>query len=245
MTTTAPAKTLTDGSPVTPDHADIDPATGLQKGYVVLSAEERAKGFVAPVRRTYLHAGLRPTGKTRPLTPDEQKRYADMDYVLYEEYADKDSSAAGRFWTQAQLNSGCHHTTTMNLALAETYARDPKFYGATFCSVCKNHYPVDEFVWQGTDQRVGSMPPEAPEQCEAEPSPESFPSTDDKRTQNNALRHQYRTLTDAEKAQMQALKDAGQVMLDLVSEFGSSREISLAKTKIEEAVMWGCKHVKA
>ena len=34
--------TLTDGSPVTPDHREIDPATGQQKGYVVLSAEERA-----------------------------------------------------------------------------------------------------------------------------------------------------------------------------------------------------------
>lgn len=47
--------TLTDGSPVTPDHRDIDPTTGLQKGYVVLSAEERAKGFVRPVRHSYLH----------------------------------------------------------------------------------------------------------------------------------------------------------------------------------------------
>lgn len=47
--------TLTDGSPVTPDHREIDPATGQQKGYVVLSADERAKGFVRPVRDTYVH----------------------------------------------------------------------------------------------------------------------------------------------------------------------------------------------
>lgn len=47
--------TLTDGSPVTPDHREIDPATGQQKGYVVLSSAERAKGFVRPVRRTYTH----------------------------------------------------------------------------------------------------------------------------------------------------------------------------------------------
>jgi len=47
--------TLTDGSPVTPDHREINPATGQQKGYVVLSAEERAKGFVRPVRRSYVH----------------------------------------------------------------------------------------------------------------------------------------------------------------------------------------------
>ena len=47
--------TLTDGSPVTPDHREIDPATGQQKAYVVLSQEERAKGFVRPVRRSYVH----------------------------------------------------------------------------------------------------------------------------------------------------------------------------------------------
>lgn len=51
----APKTTLTDGSPVTPDHREIDPATGQQKGYVVLSAEERAKGFVRPYRDAYRH----------------------------------------------------------------------------------------------------------------------------------------------------------------------------------------------
>lgn len=47
--------TLTDGSPVTPDHREINPSTGQQKGYVVLSEEERAKGFVRPVRDSYVH----------------------------------------------------------------------------------------------------------------------------------------------------------------------------------------------
>ena len=46
---------LTDGSPVTPDHREIDPATHQQKGYVVLCPEERAKGFVRPLRRSYVH----------------------------------------------------------------------------------------------------------------------------------------------------------------------------------------------
>lgn len=47
--------TLIDGSPVAPDHREIDTTTGMQKGYVVLSADERAKGFVRPVRRSYIH----------------------------------------------------------------------------------------------------------------------------------------------------------------------------------------------
>lgn len=51
----APKTTLTDGSPVTADHREIDPQTGMQKGYVVLSETERAKGFVRPVRRSYVH----------------------------------------------------------------------------------------------------------------------------------------------------------------------------------------------
>lgn len=50
-----PRTTLTDGSPVSPDHREIDPKTGQQRGYVVLADEERAKGFVRPVRRTYTH----------------------------------------------------------------------------------------------------------------------------------------------------------------------------------------------
>lgn len=50
-----PKTTLTDGSPVTPDHREINPATGQQKGYVVLSDEERGKGFVRPVRHSYIH----------------------------------------------------------------------------------------------------------------------------------------------------------------------------------------------
>lgn len=44
------------GTAVAPGEADTtDRGDGQQKGYVVLSAEERAKGFVRPVRRTYKH----------------------------------------------------------------------------------------------------------------------------------------------------------------------------------------------
>ncbi len=41
---------------------------------------------------------------------------------------------------------GCGSVTTMGRALSETYARDPKFYGATFCINCNKHLPVAEFV---------------------------------------------------------------------------------------------------
>ncbi len=47
--------TLTDGSHVTDGHREIDPKTGQQKGYVVLSEEERAMGWVRPYRDRYTH----------------------------------------------------------------------------------------------------------------------------------------------------------------------------------------------
>lgn len=66
--------------------------------YLVLSDEERAKGFVRPVRASYLH-------------------------------------------------TECGQVTTMGRKIAETYARDPKFYGSTYCCVCQKHRPVAEFRW--------------------------------------------------------------------------------------------------
>lgn len=89
---------------------------GMNDTYLVLSEEERAKGFVRPVRRAYQHVGT----EDRP---------------------------------------GCGTVTTMGTELAETYARDPAFYGATFCVHCSTHLPVGadgEFVWDGTDERVGT-----------------------------------------------------------------------------------------
>jgi hypothetical protein len=48
---------LAGGRPIPADesHRKIDPFTGLQKDYVVLTVEERHKGYVRPVRRTYRH----------------------------------------------------------------------------------------------------------------------------------------------------------------------------------------------
>lgn len=63
----------------------------------------------------------------------------------------------------------------------------------------------------------------------------------DKRTVNNTMRHQYRVLSDAEKAQMAQIKDLGLLFDNLINTLGSKREYSIAKTKIEEAVMWAVK----
>lgn len=129
--------------------------------YLVLSEEERAKGFVRPVRREYRHVGIPgPTYLLHDLTPEQEKLFGGNGYVKFEQYPEG-SSATGRYWTQAQLDavgSGCGTTTRMPEACAETYARQPGFYGSTYCLRCQMHRPVGkdgEFVWDdGT--RVGT-----------------------------------------------------------------------------------------
>lgn len=70
-----------------------------------------------------------------------------------------------------------------------------------------------------------------------------FESTDDARKDANVMRHQYRVLNDAEKAQMEYIKDLGLKLWKVLDNTGQSRELSLAKTKCEEAVMWAVKHI--
>lgn len=70
-------------------------------------------------------------------------------------------------------------------------------------------------------------------------------STSDDRTVNNVMRHGYRVLSDEEKAQMQAVKDQGLAFWEFIHGIGHGRELALAKTKIEEAVMWAVKHITA
>lgn len=68
-------------------------------------------------------------------------------------------------------------------------------------------------------------------------------SGSDQRTVNNVMRHEYRVLSDTEKAQMQAVKDKGLELHDLIKSLGTGRELSIAATKTEEAVMWSVKHL--
>jgi hypothetical protein len=70
-------------------------------------------------------------------------------------------------------------------------------------------------------------------------------SASDARTVNNVMRHEYRVLSAAEKAQMKRIKDLGLEFVSAVESTGRSRENALAITKIEEAVMWAVKHLTA
>lgn len=90
---------------------DAKKADGQHSDHWVLSKEERAKGFIRPVRSTYVHLK-------------------------------------------------CLTETTMPYACAETYARQPNFYGSTFCCHCKGYFPVGadgEFIWdEENKEKVGT-----------------------------------------------------------------------------------------
>jgi hypothetical protein len=67
-------------------------------------------------------------------------------------------------------------------------------------------------------------------------------SASDERTVNNVMRHEYRVLTEGEKSQMKLLKDIGLEFISAVTNaIPDTREGALAKTKMEEAVMWAVK----
>jgi hypothetical protein len=72
---------------------------------------------------------------------------------------------------------------------------------------------------------------------------ETVDSTSDARTINNVMRHEYRVLSEDEKRIMREVKDFGLAFHNRIDSIGASRELSLAKTKIEEAVMWAVKHL--
>lgn len=55
-----------------------------------------------------------------------------------------------RTYVHAVALGGCGAETRMGYELSETYARDPGFYGATYCVGCRMHKAVGEdgeFYW--------------------------------------------------------------------------------------------------
>lgn len=76
--------------------------------------------------------------------------------------------------------------------------------------------------------------------------PQRVDSAGDDRTANNGVRHQYRQLSDLEKAAMVAVKDSGAAFLKILDDHcRPCRETAIARTKIEEAVMWAVKGITA
>lgn len=77
-------------------------------------------------------------------------------------------------------------------------------------------------------------------------------SQNDDRIKNNGARHQYRQLSDQEKQDMVKIKDMGADFILKLHEIGktdpssdrqASRDLSLAMTHIEDAVMRAVRHI--
>lgn len=70
---------------------------------------------------------------------------------------------------------------------------------------------------------------------------------------NNVMRHKYRQLSEKESRYMTLIKDKGLEFIELLYDIGgrpsvegsghATRELSVAATKIEEAVMWATKSI--
>lgn len=62
----------------------------------------------------------------------------------------------------------------------------------------------------------------------------------------NVFRKQYRQLSDAEKAQIEGIKVTAAVLyhqLHVTAGQADARQLALAKTKLEECVMWATKAI--
>ena len=62
---------------------------------------------------------------------------------------------------------------------------------------------------------------------------------------SDPTRMEYKKLTEEEKEAIYQIKSAGLTLISIIRATGTSRELSLAVTKAEEAVMWAVKHVTA
>lgn len=50
----------------------------------------------------------------------------------------------------------CGKITAISLECAETFAACPRYYTHTYCDECGGYYPVSEFVWLFSQDRVGA-----------------------------------------------------------------------------------------
>jgi len=83
-----------------------------QEVYLALPEDDRAKGYLRPLRHSYRH-------------------------------------------------KECETVTTMPVATAETYARDPWFYGGTYCCGCRMHRDLCEFVWTDGEEMSPRLWPDS------------------------------------------------------------------------------------
>lgn len=131
---------------------------GQREAYLILPQHEIDKGFIRPVFGSYVHVGRAKElcgegdqyaqGYLCALDKDHSGECVKTTYF-------KDVNIIRGLGVYNKLNE-CDHITQVTKPIAETLARDPKFYKELFCAHCKEHKNVNEFVWLGTNITVGS-----------------------------------------------------------------------------------------
>jgi hypothetical protein len=59
----------------------------------------------------------------------------------------------------------------------------------------------------------------------------------------DVMREKYRALSEREMQAIHTIKDKAALLYEVLDSVGQGREFSLAKTKLEEAVMWATKGI--
>lgn len=91
---------------------------------------------------------------------DEQPPPEDFDYGeqyedgQYENYPTVDEGEFKQEVRTRYVHEECGETTGMRQDLAESVARNPGFYGKTYCSGCQKHVPVEEIRWKDGEDWV-------------------------------------------------------------------------------------------
>ena len=92
-----------------------------------------------------------------PVTDDHREIKSNGQQKGYVVLADEERAKGFvRPFRNSYVHDACGVVTKMGDSIAETYARDPKFYTGTFCAHCQKHFPLEQFKWDGTDEIVGS-----------------------------------------------------------------------------------------
>lgn len=90
----------------------------------------------------------------RPGIPDEAPRDQSKSYLVL-----SPAMRAADFLQPVRTtykHKTCDTTTTMSMAIAETYALDPWFYSSTYCVHCRMHRALTEFVWHPDNSEVSA-----------------------------------------------------------------------------------------
>lgn len=144
----------TTGIRLGPRSGDVyDHEVETKRKEVIERLVEQVRAEAPPVDRTKLcTTDGRSPAEARASQTNETGQHASYIVLCDEERA----KGFVRPYRDSYKHTTCGGVTTMGRKLSETYARDPGFYGATFCCTCNRHLPVSEFVWTADGQQVGS-----------------------------------------------------------------------------------------